>query len=113
MIENDTRFRNVKREIKYNPNCYKSYNPSINSLLIKNKYEKNKKIFLGQKTNHDKEDNIMNDKEINDFQKFKNINENISNSNTDSASTGNLEESLEKKETELEEDIIDEIFSDL
>ena len=55
----------------------------------------------------------MIDKEINDFHKIKNINENISNSNTDSASTGNLDESLEKKENELEEDIIDEIFSEL
>ena len=113
MIENDTRFRNIKREIKYNPNCYKSYNPNINSLLIKKNMEKSTKIFLGQKTNHDKEENFLIDKEINDFHKIKNINENISNSNTDSASTGNLDESLEKKENELEEDIIDEIFSEL
>ena len=68
---------------------------------------------MGQKTNHDKDDTLLNDKDITDFHKYKNINENISNSNTDSASTGNLDESLEKKENELEEDIIDEIFSDL
>jgi len=75
--------------------------------------KKIQKYFLDKKTNHDKDEIIMNDKEINDFHKYKNINENISNSNTDSASTGNLDESLEKKETELEDDIIDEIFSDL
>ena len=111
IIETDSRFRNFKRKIKYNPNCYKSYNPSFNLLLIKNEIKKNK-IFLGHKTNtnHDKEENLGNDKEINDLNKIKNINENINNSsNTDSTS-----ESLEKKESEeFEEDIIDEIFSDL
>ena len=48
---------------------------------------------------------------INNLQKIKNINENINNINnspTDSASTGNLDEN-----GDLEDDIIDEIFSEL
>ena len=108
IIENDSRFKNFKRKIKYNPNCYKSYNPSFNSFLKKNNEEKNiDKIFLGHKTNHDKDLPI--EKDVNEFHKIKNLNENISNTNTDSTS-----ESLEKKESEeFEDDIIDEIFSDL
>ena len=111
IIENDSRFRNFKKEIKYNPNSYKSYNISNNNINI------NSKIFLSQKKKYDKEENIIIDNKmneinkINNLQKIKNINENINNINnspTDSASTGNLDEN-----GDLEDDIIDEIFSEL
>ena len=127
IIENDKRFRNFKREIRYNPNCYKNYS---STLINSNSNLKNKNNLLNHKKSHDKEDNILYEKVSNEIHKNKNINENINNSpnemmrSTDSnLSTGNLDESVEKNKDEnngnsgdnleLSDDIINEIFSDL
>ena len=129
IIENDPRFRKFKREIKYNPNCYKNYN-----IICSSRYNSQTKILL-KKTNHDKEEkeNILCENDTNEIQiqKSKNINENLNNSpneimrSTDSTmSTGNLDDFVDKKEDknnnsekkmegDFSEEIINEIFNDL
>ena len=128
IIENDPRFVKFKREIKYNPNCYKNYNTICSS---RTNFQNTKK-FLGKKTNHDKEDYTLFEHENNEpqIQKNKIMNDNVNNSSneimksTDSTmSTGNLDDFVEKKddkdnikkkiEGDLSEDIINEIFNDL
>ena len=128
IIENDPRFRKFKREIKYNPNCYKNYNTICSS-----RYNSQTKKFLEKKTNHDKEDNILCENETNEIQIQKNkyINENLNNSpneimkSTDSTmSTGNSDDFVEKKDEknnilekkmdgDFSDEIINEIFNDL
>ena len=119
IIENDPRFRKFKREIRFNPNCYKNYNTIAS---YKNNIQNNKKL-LGQKTEHDKKEVIKYEQEANEIQiqRNKNLNENINNSPESTMSTGNLDESVEKKDENvntgenenLSDDIIDEIFNDL
>lgn len=128
IIENEPRFRKLKREIKYNPNCYKNYNT-----ICSNKYIfQNTTNFLGQKKSRDKEDNALYESELKEIQiqKNKNMNESLNNSpneimkSTDSTiSTGNLDDFVEKKdeknnikkteEVDLSDEIINEIFDDL
>ena len=124
IIENDPRFKKYKREIRFNPNCYKNYN----TICSQRNILQNKNTFLGKKLKHDKEDNILLEQENNEIQKNKILNLNnspneIMRSSDSSMSTGNLEESLEKKdeinhikengEEDFSEDIIDEIFNNL
>ena len=121
IIDNDPRFRKFKREIRFNPNCYKNYN-TIASYKTNLQNENNKK-YLGQKTEKDPKDKIILEHEANELltQRDKNKNENINNSPDSTMSTGNLDESLEKKDENnhngengnLSDDIIDEIFNDL
>ena len=136
IIDNDVRFRKFKREIKFNPNCYKNYSPTLGF----NKYRSNSISnfqnikFLNRKKIHDKEDNIKFERKSSELKihKKKNINENINNSPNEimrspesTMSTGNLDESVDNNKDEynaklhsgenieLSDDIIDEIFSDL
>ena len=133
LIDNDMRFRNFKKEIKYNPNSFKNFNYLNNNLINnnKNKYiylnnAKNSKKYLNKKILRDKND----EREINNERIYRNkiINENINNNSqneilrsTDSTSGT---DSIEKNKSEdkfktngekegFSEDIIDEIFSDL
>ena len=133
LIDNDMRFRNFKKEIKYNPNSFKNFNYLNNNLINnnKNKYiylnnAKNTKKYLNKKILRDKKD----EREINNERIYRNkiINENINNNSqneilrsTDSTSGT---DSIEKNKSEdkfntigekegFSEDIIDEIFSDL
>ena len=118
LIDKDMRFRNFKKEIRYNPNSFKNFNYLNNT--------KNAKKYLNKKILRDKND----EREINDERIYRNkiINENINNNSqneifrrTDSTSGT---DSIEKNKSEdkfktngekegFSEDIIDEIFSDL
>ena len=135
LIENDSRFKNFKKEIKYNPNSYKNFN-YLNNNLINNKnknkyiYLNNTKKFLNKKTQRDKNEEISYEKVLNEekINRNKIINENINNNfhneffrNTDSTTSN---ESIDKNKSEenlkstsekegFSEEIIDEIFSDL
>ena len=135
LIENDIRFKNFKKEIKYNPNSYKNFN-YLNNNLINNKnknkyiYLNNTKKFLNKKTQRDKNEEISYEKVLNEekINRNKIINENINNNfhneffrNTDSTTSN---ESIDKNKSEenlkstsekegFSEEIIDEIFSDL
>lgn len=128
LIENDIRFKNFKKEIKYNPNSYKNFN-YLNNNLINNKnknkyiYLNNTKKYLNKKTLRDKNDEISYEKVLNEERIFRNkiINENINNNshndtlrNTDSTTSN---DSIEKNKSDdkegFSEEIIDEIFSDL
>jgi DNA polymerase III epsilon subunit family exonuclease len=135
LIENDSRFKNFKKEIKYNPNSYKNFN-YLNNNLINNKnkskyiYLNNTKKFLNKKTQRDKNEEISYEKVLNEekINRNKIINENINNHvhneffrNTDSTTSN---ESIDKNKSEenlkstsekegFSEEIIDEIFSDL
>ena len=120
IIENDIRFRKFKREIRFNPNCYKNYH----TICSQRNNIQNKNNFLGRKTNRDNEDNNLLENGNNEIQKNKVININnspneIMRSPESSISTGNSDESVEKKdikqneEEELSNEIIDEIFNDL
>jgi DNA polymerase III epsilon subunit family exonuclease len=135
LIENDSRFKNFKKEIKYNTNSYKNFN-YLNNNLINNKnkskyiYLNNTKKFLNKKTQRDKNEEISYEKVLNEekINRNKIINENINNNfhneffrNTDSTTSN---ESIDKNKSEenlkstsekegFSEEIIDEIFSDL
>ena len=130
IIDNDPRFKKLKREIRFNPNCYKNYNTICsNRNNFQDLKDKTMKKFLGKKINHDKEDILQNDKNEIIIQKNNSDNNNLNNSpnemikSTDSTSTGNLDESMEKKdeynqneqneEIDFSDEIINEIFSDL
>ena len=139
LIENDIRFRNFKQEIKYNPNCYKTFNylnnNYINNNLINNKnknkyiYLNSTKKFLNKKTKRDRADDISFKKEAIEIQSYRNkiINENINNNSqneilrsTDSTiSTESLEKNkdenniISKEKAEYSEEIINEIFINL
>ena len=101
LIENDIRFKNFKKEIKYNPNSYKNFN-YLNNNLINNKnknkyiYLNNTKKFLNKKTQRDKNEEISYEKVLNEekINRNKIINENINNNfhneffrNTDSTTS--------------------------
>ena len=135
LIENDSRFKNFKKEIKYNPNSYKAFN-YLNSNIINNKnknkyiYLNNTKKYLNKKTLRDKSEEISYEKVLNEERIYKNkiINENINNNfhndnlrNIDSTTSN---DSIEKNKSEenlkstserdiFPEEIMDEIFSDL
>ena len=122
IIDNDPRFRKFKKEIRYNPNCYKNYNIICSQ---RTSFQNTDKL-LGRKTNHEKKEIIEN--ETNEIQKNKIINLNnspneIMRSSDSTTSSGNSDESLEKKEEinqikenereDLSDDVIDEIFNNL
>ena len=134
LIDKDERFRNFKKEIKYNPNSFKTYNYLNNNLINNNKnkyiYLSNTKKYLNKKLLRDKADDKSFEKDLNDERKYRNkiINENINNnsqnniirnsdstSSTDSIEKNKGEESiLSSSEKEaFSEEIIDEIFNDL
>ena len=141
LIENDNRFRNIKQEIKYNPNSFKSFNylnyNYLNNNLFNNNKNKNKYIYLNnikkylnKKTKRDKNEDKSLKKETVDIQIYRNriINENINN-NSQNAIIRNMDSTQSTEPSEKDkndknlksckdkegfsEDIINEIFSDL
>ena len=132
IIDNDIRFRKFKREIKYNPNCYKSYNYFNNDLILNNKKKytqvNNIKKYLNKKTKKDEMDDLLYRKESNEMLNHRNkiINENLNNNSqneilrsTDSTSIESVEKSKgendknSKEKIGVSQDIIDELFSGL
>ena len=132
IIDNDIRFKKFKREIKYNPNCYKSYNYLNNDLILNNKKKytqvNNIKKYLNKKTKKDERDDLLYRDESNEMLNYRNkiINENLNNNSqneilrsTDSTSIESVEKSKGENDKNLKEkigvsqDIIDELFSGL
>ena len=132
IIDNDIRFKKFKREIKYNPNCYKSYNYLNNDLILNNKKKytqvNNIKKYLNKKTKKDERDDLLYRDESNEMLNHRNkiINENLNNNSqneilrsTDSTSIESVEKSKGENDKNLKEkigvsqDIIDELFSGL
>ena len=132
IIDNDIRFKKFKREIKYNPNCYKSYNNLNNDLILNNKKKytqvNNIKKYLNKKTKKDERDDLLYRDELNEMLNHRNkiINENLNNNSqneilrsTDSTSIESVEKSKgennknSKEKIGVSQDIIDELFSDL
>jgi DNA polymerase-3 subunit epsilon len=133
IIDNDIRFKKFKREIKYNPNCYKSYNNYLNNDLIVNNKKKysqvnNIKKYLNKKTKKDERDDLVYRNESNEVLNHRNkiINENLNNNSqneilrsTDSTSIESVEKSKgendknSKEKIGVSQDIIDELFSGL
>lgn len=132
IIDNDIRFKKFKREIKYNPNCYKSYNNLNNDLILNNKKKytqvNNIKKYLNKKTKKDERDDLLYRDESNEMlnHRSKIINENLNNNSqneilrsTDSTSIESVEKSKgennknSKEKIGVSQDIIDELFSDL
>jgi len=132
IIDNDIRFKKFKREIKYNPNCYKSYNYLNNDLILNNKKKytqvNNIKKYLNKKTKKDERDDLLYRDESNEMLNHRNkiINENLNNNSqneilrsTDSTSIESVEKSKgendknSKEKIGVSQDIIDELFSGL
>ena len=132
IIDNDIRFKKFKREIKYNPNCYKSYNYLNNDLILNNKKKytqvNNIKKYLNKKTKKDERDDLLYRDESNEMLNYRNkiINENLNNNSqneilrsTDSTSIESVEKSKgendknSKEKIGVSQDIIDELFSGL
>ena len=132
IIDNDIRFKKFKREIKYNPNCYKSYNYLNNDLILNNKKKytqvNNIKKYLNKKTKKDERDDLLYRDESNEMLNHRNkiINENLNNNSqneilrsTDSTSIESVEKNKDgidknsKEKIGVSQDIIDELFSGL
>ena len=132
IIDNDIRFKNFKREIKYNPNCYKSYSFLNADLILNNKKKysqvNNIKKYLNKKTKKDERDDLIYRSESNEMLNHRNkiINENLNNNSqneilrsTDSTSIESVEKNKDgidknsKEKIGVSQDIIDELFSGL
>ena len=132
IIDNDIRFKNFKREIKYNPNCYKSYSFLNTDLILNNKKKysqvNNIKKYLNKKTKKDERDDLLYRSESNEMLNHRNkiINENLNNNSqneilrsTDSTSIESVEKNKDgndknsKEKIGVSQDIIDELFSGL
>jgi len=132
IIDNDIRFKNFKREIKYNPNCYKNYSFLNTDLILNNKKKysqvNNIKKYLNKKTKKDERDDLLYRSESNEMLNHRNkiINENLNNNSqneilrsTDSTSIESVEKSKDgndknsKEKIGVSQDIIDELFSGL
>mgnify|MGYP002626054982 CR=1 FL=1 len=132
IIDNDIRFKKFKREIKYNPNCYKSFSFLNNDLILNNKKKYSQvnsiKKYLNKKTKRDERDNLPYRSESSGMlsHRFKIRNENLNNNSqneilrsTDSTSIESVEKNKiendknSKEKIGVSQDIIDELFSGL
>ena len=132
IIDKDIKIKNFKREIKYNPNCYKSYSFLNTDLILTNKKKytqaNNIKNYLNKKIKKDEKDDVIYRSKSNVMLNHRNkiINENLNNNlqneilrSADSTSIESVEKNKDgndknsKEKIGVSQDIIDELFSGL